>query len=275
MKNYIKDILLYLVYVKNDAPKLYDIFKAIYLQLQEIIAEVTTLGNTVSGGGSSTVNNLFFTKDQYGNLLISDEFAGGGVLDTQIGELAWERLEVGVNILNSVANTRFHPGIIEIELDDVTNNYVDLSLRCLDFIQNDIKSLIFLIRIPTNVTNRTISIGLGSAGTDDNLGAESIFFKYDSGTANWIATVRTGSVSTTIDSGVAVAADTWYKLELRNTGGAIQFYINNQLKAGFSTGFSTSAAMNPRYRIKTKANESKLLWIDKFLFESLELGSRI
>lgn len=271
MKTFNADILSYLVVVRRDYPKLHNIFNAIRLQFESLIQEVTALSSSITA--LSEGESVPFI-DQFNTIIIKDEFAGGGVLDLQIGENSWEVTENGVNAINSISSERYHPGIVEIELAANTDNYYDIALKNLSLIQNDAFSLIFLFRIPTTVTNQTVCVGLGSAGTDDNIGAEGIFLKYDSGTANWIATVRTGSTSTTIDSGIAVAADTWYKLEIKNVGGVIQFYINDQLVTGFDSGFSTTLDMYPRFRIKTKANEAKKLHVDNFVFQSYSLGNR-
>ncbi len=88
-----------------------------------------------------------------------------------------------------------------------------------------------IIRTDASVAALTIWAGLkltntSVVATDD----DQVFFRFDAAVANWEATTSIGGTDTETDSGVAVAANTVYKLRITiNSSRIAKFYINNVL----------------------------------------------
>jgi hypothetical protein len=107
----------------------------------------------------------------------------------------------------------------------------------------------WIIKTPDllSTTANTYVIAIGACDcTGSGLGTNGVFFRYtnDDGNAtpNWQMTIKASSAgSTTVDSGVTFAADTWVTLEwwYESVGAGVHFYIN-----GTETSNSPAVATN-------------------------------
>lgn len=127
----------------------------------------------------------------------------------------------------------------------------------------------------TDITNTRIWAGFtdGSPNSflDDTPDDNVIAFRYstDEGDTNWmcVGIAGTGASGTYTDSGIAVAADTKYILEVRTNSGEATFYINNTLVATITTPLpSATQGLGWSVHVQTLANENKDLYFRRLSF---------
>jgi len=109
------------------------------------------------------------------------------------------------------------------------------------------------VRIPT-ITNIIVKIGLGQNVASSTFGNDGFMFDFNpSGSANWRVITRASAVQTVTDSGVAVAAGSWYKLTLHKggTGGKWRLGVNvstpnlnGETRVSNPTGLTVLASTN-------------------------------
>lgn len=100
--------------------------------------------------------------------------------------------------------------------------------------------------------------------------ANGIYFTYTHGSnsGNWQAFSRSSSTSSTVNSSVAVVANTWYKLRavVNDNGTNVDFYVDGTLIGSATTNIPTSAAMKFVYKLEktvgTTARTSSLDYIN-------------
>jgi hypothetical protein len=100
------------------------------------------------------------------------------------------------------------------------------------------------------------------------------FFEYDySQSANWRCCVRTGTGTTNVtyvDSGVTIAANTWYKFKVVSNAvwTSFAFYINNTLVATITTNVptpGTDTALAPHFlQVRTAYTANKFIYCGYF-----------
>lgn len=119
-------------------------------------------------------------------------------------------------------------------------------------------------------TTRRIWCGLfsGTPSASDDPAVHGCGFRYSSGASdtNWRTWSNDGSGGGTInDSGVAFAATTPYKMELRCTSGQIEFFIDDDLVATHLTNLPGSGvALAMYFRITTLTNATRAMSIGKY-----------
>lgn len=88
-----------------------------------------------------------------------------------------------------------------------------------------------ILRTDASVAALTIWAGLKLTNTSVvATDADQVFFRFDAAVANWEATTSIGGTDTETDTGVAVAANTTYKLKISIDSSRIaRFYIDNVL----------------------------------------------
>lgn len=79
-------------------------------------------------------------------------------------------------------------------------------------------------------------------GSDNPTGLNLAGFRFSTAASdsNWIACTKDGTTLNTTDTGVAVAANTYYRFIIEMVSGAINFYINGTLVATHTTNLPTS-----------------------------------
>jgi hypothetical protein len=103
------------------------------------------------------------------------------------------------------------------------------------------------IKTAAALTNTTIWCGLKLTNTPtvttDN---DQVFFKYVNGTdTNWQCIYSIGNTDTTVDSGVAVAAATDYKFEVRINASRAATFLINGVVVGTSTALTDAVDLIP------------------------------
>ena len=87
-------------------------------------------------------------------------------------------------------------------------------------------------------------------------------------TANWVYETITGGVATCVDSGVAVAASTWYWAHLKSVAGAVSMRIGTapsaMTQSTVAVGNSTATGQGPVFQVLTHTTATKKLLVDKY-----------
>jgi hypothetical protein len=134
------------------------------------------------------------------------------------------------------------------------------------YIENSVIILETSVSLPvlcTAAQEYEVNIGIGERSKDIQQG---IHFYYDSvftGT-NWILYCKNGfGVTTQVDSGITVVADTWYRLSLVITTTRALFYINGVLRGTLTTNFPLTVAMLPMIEIgKWVGTTARIMYVD-------------
>lgn len=313
MKKFLGNISDLLVGVQTDYPRLYDILNFIYQQLVGIIdyleSEVTFESYTdynQRAVPSLDVNqkSRVFCDDRDGKLKVIevgdqpriinwdsyyfprfvDDFVDFSNAASNIaGNLGWQISGTAATVLKVFVSGRSHPGVSRLTTGNVNGNRVGLFLNArVDHSQ--IRTIRYVVRIPNTIANVEMYCGIGDTAAD-YLGTEAVGFAFNSGSANWILFGRTGSVNTTVDSGVTVAVDTWYKLEMRSHGGTTlsgfstanewEFYINDVFVGYISSGLPSAAqSLGPCMGIQTNTAAVREGDIDLFIGEYDNMDNR-
>lgn len=198
---------------------------------------------------------------------------------SSIFNLEYNASWVGQAIANSGAITgitgiTFKLGNVQMVTGNVSGDGVGIGV---DLGLSDLATPVCLLDPPNTYRwDFWISTGLNSAVdvfagiADTPIGAlgDGCYAKFSTGgavsTTNWVFNTSTGGVTTETDSGVAVAASTWYKLSgVQYDTGANRrwdFYVND-IKRCQSTATLPQAPVTPfvRVRTRTAATRSMLL----------------
>lgn len=85
--------------------------------------------------------------------------------------------------------------------------------------------------------------------------------------ANWQAISRAGGSQTTLDTGVAVAANTWQKLGfvVNAAGTSVEFFIDGVSVGTISTNVATVASREGAWILKSAGTTARLLQLDYWL----------
>lgn len=314
IKKFLGNISDLLVGVQTDYPRLYDILNFIY---QQLVGIIDYLESEITFGSYTDYNNIavpsldvnqksrVFCDDRDGKLKIIeigdqprivnidgyyftrfiDDFVDfTNATDNRAGNLLWQISGTAATVLKVFISGSGHPGVSRLTTGNVNGNRVGLFLNArVDHSQ--IRTIKYLVRIPNTIANVEMYCGIGDTAAADYLGAEAVGFAFNAGSANWILFGRTGSVNTTVDSGVAVAVDTWYKLEMRSHGGSTisgfstanewEFYINDVFVGYISSGLpTTTQSLGPCMGIQTNTGAVREGDVDLFIGEYDNLGTR-
>jgi len=129
---------------------------------------------------------------------------------------------------------------------------------------------------PSIVTTRLaagfkLSVLAGVTMIQDATDADQIFFgystdgQYTASSANWVAVIRIGGVSSNVDTGIAVVASTNYRFVIDVTNGIqpfARFYINGALVATSGT-LTSAAALIPFVAAQTLAAASTRIVVQR------------
>lgn len=184
-----------------------------------------------------------------------------------------------------------HPGVLRLETGTTTTGRAWISLGASDvdtwWFGTNIQTVTWLIRTGPNLSDATDTYSL-RIGLHDNIAtpasiADGAFFLYSHGTnsGRWEANVFGASSSTVADTGITVAADTWYKLSVTidEVGGSAAFSINDDLVAtieganvptGTGEGTAISANIN-----KSAGTTERLFYVDYVYFAETLASTRL
>lgn len=200
------------------------------------------------------------------------------------GMLRWLGTVVGAGATNTTTgstavNDANHPGVLELATGTTATGQ---SARYLGgvatgnatagfLVGGGAMSQEWLVRIEDlSTAGERFNFDMGFYGAE-TLAADAIRFRYSDNlnSGNWTAeTISAAAATTATDSGVAVAADTWYKLriDINAAGTSVTFYVNGVLVATHTTDI-TAVLIAPRARmIKSVGTTSRSGYVDYFKF---------
>jgi hypothetical protein len=118
-----------------------------------------------------------------------------------------------------------------------------------------------------------VQFGDGYVSSDNNDG---VYFKYSDNvnSGKWQLLCSSGGTTTTADSGITVAADTWYKLRavINAAGTSVEFFIDGVSVGTITTNIptGTSNLVSPCVRaLKKLGTTNRLLYCDYITFQQL------
>ena len=246
-----------------------------------------------SGGGYTFRNNLTnssgtvdFTPLDSSVLNLVDDFMPGKNNGAMIGQLQWGISQLGSACggTNYAAGQANHPGVYLMEAKTASGNGCAISLS--DPNAGDLnpianlgsggawsywESQAIFQTDSTSVANVRYLVGF----TDHNAayhpsGGNEIAVRYDpsgggcssgESTTDWVYEVIVGGVQTCYDSGVPVAANTWYHTRIySSTPGTIQFQVNGANSGSIAAAPAVATA--PEFLIQGTGTSNEFLSVD-------------
>lgn len=169
---------------------------------------------------------------------LREEFLGGSLTSTTMGELGWTYANGSATAVTSEAN---HIGIINRSTgaSSGTTAYTSLGGVTQGLLPMGTSKLWWIFRLNSNDANTSVRCGMLD-GLSVSPGAGQYLEKQDADT-NWFAVVEHGNVQTRIDMGVAIDTS-WHTLLIDRIGNtAVNFYLDGILRATHTTGITTTA----------------------------------
>jgi hypothetical protein len=195
----------------------------------------TTLA--VSNALDPLIKRRYFDDLQgYGTGGVGSIFAGTGTLETE-GNIWINRNGTGTTWVRTPAEAG-HSGIIRGGTGTTSSGLNLIQFRSIwlgteDFIcQTGVR-----IQNLSDATNR---FTIGFANGVGTVNSMRIFYSDNINGGKWQCETYSGSLSTLVDSGILVAANTWYDLKMTRINMICYFYINNVLVATSSTNIPSN-----------------------------------
>lgn len=203
---------------------------------------VSLLGNAPAGGASVIADCSDISVS-----CVLEPFMNGSNSTAAIGALGWALMSTGGTI-TTAAGVAGHWGIYQMSAAAAANNVsgIDLSgttggnpLPPLTAESN--WTVYYKFRTPATITETAILVGLYAGGVSqvfpvDGIVGSGVFARYYSGTgcnntaiangtdATWIYVTKSGTSTSTLNTGPAIAASTWYWLRITSDGaGGVKF----------------------------------------------------
>ena len=184
-----------------------------------------------------------------------------------------------VSVLASIGSQTNRYGIASLATGTTTTGRANVLTPTLDQIVPGFGRIAFsaIVRTPSSLSDGTnrygIKVGLSNLSTSlvDSIGA-SIRYRDNINSGKWqVMTTDVSSTQTFTDSGVTVAADTWYRFEIFVNANAtqIQYYINGTLvatdTASLQSGTSTTLGAQVMI-LKALGTTSRICYLDEMSF---------
>jgi hypothetical protein len=246
------------------------------------------------GGGSYTFRNNLTNSVRYGRFhparfvgdeRLVDDFMPGKNSSAMIGQLQWGISQLGSSCGDGYApGAANHPGIYLMQAKTASGNGCVISLS--DPNSGDVNSITSLgsggvwsyweaqAIIETDSSSVANVRYLTGFADKDNAyhpaSGNEIAVRYDpsgggcssgESTTDWVYEVIVGGVQTCYDSGLAVAANTWYHTRIySSTPGTIQFQINGANAGSIAT--APTAVLTPEFLVQGTGTSSEILYVD-------------
>jgi hypothetical protein len=216
------------------------------------------------GGGGGTALDTLGTPEMF------DEFCGRSTGANVYGSLNWTAY--GSNGGGTAMSELSHPCVQNLFTTTVSGNIQSFGLAKLstddNFLVADLDRAVFVIKTGASVANIEIRVGFMNDVNSTN-GGDGFMIELDTSVSTaWNCITRNSGTSTTTASGAgAVAANTWYQLELeRTSGGNYNCYANGVNFAIHTTNIPTTV-LNTGFVVETKEALQKILYIDYFRYK--------
>ena len=132
---------------------------------------------------------------------------------------------------------------------------------------------LYLLDLSTAGETYTLTTGLSDT-VNSSAGVDEIAFRYTHGTyaGNWECLSRSNSTETTVNSGMAVTEDAWWKLriEVNAAGTLVNYYVNNtqvcQITTNIPTGIARAVGIVPVNMVKSVGITERNVYLDYTYF---------
>lgn len=162
------------------------------------------------------------------------------------GEAGWASATSGTGALAAASVTgasTSHPGLLSLASGTTSGGRAGLGSSSVAgaFLASAIEweAIVYLPILSDGTERFSVDIGAGDNYNTAGLGADRVAFRYrdDQNAGEWQAICRAASTETTIDTNIAVAATTWYRLGFSCIGSctSIEFFINGTSVGSCST----------------------------------------
>jgi hypothetical protein len=209
----------------------------------ETIADTMTGADLVAALNANFAETLELPDTRLGMRLV-DDFTGGLITNSSPFNLSSSG--AGTSVDATVASESSHPGIARFSTGTTTTGSAGAvsksqSLVVLGADAWTVRAVFSIPAVSDGTETFTTRIGLGDSLTFDN-GTDGVFLRYTHSvnSGKFECVTRSNSVETATDSGVTVAAATWYRLDI--TINAAGTSVAFALKTG--TGTPATVATN-------------------------------
>ncbi len=168
-----------------------------------------------------------YTPDPVAIMDIREDFISGKITDGLLGTMGWMYAGgAAPTVLGSYAD---HPGIIRFATTGALNNRAiafHLGTTANLLLHTSLFELTFIFKLVSNALVRVFFGAIdniaNAPGNQDRAG-----FEFDTGLdANWTMCCGDGGASTRTATGIAVTAETMYRLRIARTATGFDFYVN-------------------------------------------------
>ena len=196
-----------------------------------------------------------------------DDFNGGNTSSGSIGELGWGAS--GNGSVATQASTTYHAGIVRLASGGTSGNKHQINFG--PFLLGQVARAQFLFS-PVQNTSVLYRVGLLDSPTTPTAG---IYAEFDTSPADttWRAVKNVGGTATRTDTGVALAAGSWYRATVASTGpGAVTVTVRRmdtgQEVVVAHSGISSSAQLLLAFYVQTRTGSGRQLDVDAALLET-------
>jgi len=243
------------------------------------LSPLTTKGDILSNDGTNDVrlavgsNGQVLTADstQSSGVKWATPSSGGSVETTMTltddfhpnfstdgtGALGWNINNAGTaSAVTRKSGVSGHPGIITIRPGTGATGRAAISLGAdgFDFFPAGDGSIDLYYILRSNQTLSAFEMlvcGLGTANDTQGDQANGIYFQLLSSDTNWHLVTANASTRTRVDTGIAYAANTWYKLQIQinDAGTSVQALINGATAGSAITTNIPTVALSPLVKV--------------------------
>lgn len=161
-----------------------------------------------------------------------------------------------------------HPGVLRLATNAASGSFVSLYRGNTPtagsmLTPGNVLVASAVVRIPT-ITSVAALFGLAQDASASTFGTAGAFVSFDPAlSANFQTVTRQGGVETRNSSTLAVAANTWYRIDIVHRGSSISFFANGVLLGTHSANLPTTACQ-PAFRVATSTGASRTLDVDYY-----------
>jgi hypothetical protein len=187
---------------------------------------------------------------------------------------------------SSFSHPANHPGIINLSTGTTSTGRVNLRSGTSSSTSTPVLlgggqiSFCSIIYFNTNLSDGTNRFHAHGGLMNSQLSAtEGVYYRYrdDENGGKWQFVTRAADTPTVVDSGITVAADTWYRLEAVINAGAtsVEFFVNGTSVGTSTTNIPTAyLALIPAGINKELGSTARTLYVDAYWYEMLFTTAR-
>jgi hypothetical protein len=216
--------------------------------------EILLIDNTLSTGvWIVNIESSTLAKQS----VLFDDFISSGITSGTIGELPWTLVAGGGHTVSYFAGTSTDNGILTLGTGTaILAGYAIHLGNTATLVGGGPMVQEWRVRFPTLATTTqdyNCYIGLNNTINTTGETASGIYFTYNRATStNWIIKTANASVRTATTTSIAVAANTWHKLQLvvNAAGTQVDYYIDNTFVGSITTNIPTAVTVASQYNIQ-------------------------